>query len=99
MNRTVLTGELSARCPGMDFSYLGRQKGMFSYSGLTDEQFRRLIELGMRKINVATDIFMAQAGACGGTDVFRNIRASTDAVRAVVERYIRLFGGEGKAQA
>ena len=38
MNRTVLTGELSARCPGKDFSYLGRQKGMFSYSGLTDEQ-------------------------------------------------------------
>ena len=66
-------------------------------SGLTDEQFRRLISLGMRKINIATDIFMAQAGACSGTDVFRNIRNSTDAVKTVVERYIRLFGGEGKA--
>ena len=66
-------------------------------SGLTDEQFRRLISLGMRKINVATDIFMAQAGACEGTDIFRNIRVSSDAVCTVVERYIRLFGTEGKA--
>ena len=66
-------------------------------SGLTDEQFRRLIELGMKKINVATDIFMAQAGACEGTDIFRNIRVSSEAVGRVVGRYIRLFGTEGKA--
>ena len=66
-------------------------------SGLTDEQFRHLISLGIRKINIATDIFMAQAGACRGEDIFKNIRSSTEAVRAVVERYIRLFGGEGKA--
>lgn len=44
MNRTVLTGELSARCPGMDFSYLGRQKGMFSFSGLSDAQVAWLRE-------------------------------------------------------
>ena len=66
-------------------------------SGLTDEQFRKLIELGMRKINVATDIFIAQASACEGRDVYRNIRASTEAVAQVVGRYIRLFGSEGKA--
>ena len=66
-------------------------------SGLTDEQFRRLIELGMRKVNIATDIFMAQAGACEGTDIFKNIRSSTEAVSGVVGRYIRLFGSEGKA--
>lgn len=44
LNRTVLTGELSARCPGMDFSYLGRQKGMFSFSGLSDAQVAWLRE-------------------------------------------------------
>jgi len=66
-------------------------------SGLTDEQFRRVISLGMRKINIATDIFMAQAGACDGTDIFANIRSSVGAVHAVVERYARLFGSEGKA--
>lgn len=66
-------------------------------SGLTDEQFRKLIGLGMRKINIATDIFRAQAGACQGSDVFRNIRASADAVSRVTARYIKLFGSEGKA--
>ncbi|MCR4906343.1 MAG: ketose-bisphosphate aldolase [Clostridiales bacterium] len=66
-------------------------------SGLSDEQFRKLIALGMRKVNIATDIFMAQAGACEGTDIFKNIRRSSDAVCAVVTRYIRLFGGEGRA--
>ncbi|MBR6029588.1 MAG: ketose-bisphosphate aldolase [Clostridia bacterium] len=68
-------------------------------SGLTDEQFRRVIQLGMRKINIATDIFRAQAGACAGSDIFRNIEASSEAVCAVVSRYIKLFGSEGKADA
>ena len=66
-------------------------------TGLTDEQFTRLVALGMRKINIATDIFRAQALACGGEDVFRSIRASALAVQAVAERYIRVFGGEGKS--
>ena len=66
-------------------------------TGLTDDQFRRVIGLGMRKINIATDIFMAQAGACQGSDIFRNITASVDAVARVVTRYIKLFGSEGKA--
>ena len=66
-------------------------------TGLDDEQFRRLISLGIRKINIATDIFMAQAGACRGQDIFRNIAASVDAVSDTVRRYIKLFGSEGKA--
>lgn len=66
-------------------------------TGLTDEQFHRLIALGMRKINIATDIFIAQAGACQGTDIFRNISSSVDAVAATARRYIKLFGSEGKA--
>jgi fructose-bisphosphate aldolase class II len=70
---------------------------MHGGTGLTDEQFRRVIRLGMRKINIATDIFMAQAGACRGTDIFQNIAASVEAVRKTVARYIKLFGSEGKA--
>ena len=66
-------------------------------TGLTDEQFLRVIQLGMRKINIATDIFMTQAEACRGSDVFRNIGASVDAVAKTAERYIKLFGSEGKA--
>ena len=70
---------------------------MHGGTGLTDEQFQTVISLGMRKINIATDIFMAQAGACQGSDVFRNISASVDTVSNVVKRYIKLFGSEGKA--
>ena len=66
-------------------------------TGLTDEQFKKLISLGMRKINIATDIFMSQAGACQGKDIFKNIASSVDAVSATVQRYIKLFGSEGKA--
>ena len=66
-------------------------------TGLSDEQFQTVISLGMRKINVATDIFMAQAAACQGSDIYRNIVSSVDAVSQVVKRHIRLFGSEGKA--
>ena len=66
-------------------------------SGLSDEQFRRCASLGMRKINIATDIFRAAAGACQGSDLFRNIEASVEAVSQVVSRYIRLFGSAEKA--
>ena len=70
---------------------------MHGGTGLTDEQFRTVISLGMRKINIATDIFMSQAGACRSTDIFRNIASSVDAVSSTVKRYIKLFGSEGKA--
>jgi hypothetical protein len=40
---------------------------------------------------------MAQAGACNGRDVFKNISASVQAVAATATRYIKLFGSEGKA--
>ena len=67
-------------------------------SGLTDAQFQRLVRLGMRKINIATDIFHAQAAACTSPDVFKNIARSSEAVCETVKRYIRLFGTEGKAE-
>ena len=70
---------------------------MHGGTGLSDEQFRQVIALGMRKINIATDIFMSQAGACQSTDIYKNIAASTDKVSETVTRYIKLFGSEGKA--
>ncbi len=70
---------------------------MHGGTGLTDEQFQKVISLGMRKINIATDLFMSQAGACQGKDIFKNIASSVDAVSATVQRYIKLFGSEGKA--
>ncbi len=66
-------------------------------TGLTDEQFRRLISLGMRKINIATDVFRAAALAERSCDIFSNITAAKEAVKAVTKRYIALFGSAGKA--
>jgi aromatic-amino-acid transaminase len=36
--RSALVGELQSRLPGRDFSYMLRQRGMFSYSGLDKDQ-------------------------------------------------------------
>ncbi|MGN1368912.1 MAG: ketose-bisphosphate aldolase [Aristaeellaceae bacterium] len=67
-------------------------------TGLTDEQFRKLIHLGMRKINIATDIFRAAALAEHGEDIFANITSSVAAVKAVTKKHIALFGSAGKAE-
>jgi aromatic-amino-acid transaminase len=40
--RKRLVDTVQARVPGADFSFVLRQRGMFSYSGLTREQVRRL---------------------------------------------------------
>ena len=95
---------LYAAAPKLRYEVLEQLKGklhaalvLHGGTGLTDEQFRRVISLGMRKINIATDIFMAQAEACRGGDVFRNIGASVEAVARTAAGYIKLFGSEGKA--
>lgn len=95
---------LYAATPRLHYEVLEQLHGKLKASpvlhggtGLTDEQFQKLIVLGIRKINIATDIFMAQAGACQGRNIYKNIGASVDAVAATVKRYIKLFGSEGKA--
>ena len=95
---------LYAAAPQLRYDVLRQLSGRLRASlvlhggtGLTDEQFQTVISLGMRKINIATDIFMAQAGACQSGDIFRNISSSVDAVSNVVKRYIKLFGSEGRA--
>lgn len=42
--RKRLVEKIHARAPGADFSFVLKQRGMFSYSGLTKEQVRRLRE-------------------------------------------------------
>lgn len=73
-------------------------------TGLGDAQFRRLIEHGVAKINYYTALSEAaaaairsralQAGAGGYTGLVRDVQA---AIRAEVERCIRLWGGAGRA--
>lgn len=68
-------------------------------TGLSDEDFTRLISLGITKINIATEGFdrALQARQGPSQDLFMNLKAERDAVKAVSSRYIRLFGSEGKA--
>lgn len=42
--RNQLVEKIHARVPGTDFSFVARQRGMFSYSGLSKEAVRRLRE-------------------------------------------------------
>jgi aromatic-amino-acid transaminase len=42
--RALLVEKIHARVPGADFSFILRQKGMFSYSGLTRDQVVRMRE-------------------------------------------------------
>lgn len=67
-------------------------------TGLTDEQFRKVITLGMRKINIATDIFIACCSAHTKKDLFTDIASAREQVKATVQRYITLFGSAGKAE-
>jgi aromatic-amino-acid transaminase len=41
-NRRALVEALTKRIPGRDFGFVLKQRGMFSYSGLTAEQVARL---------------------------------------------------------
>jgi aspartate/tyrosine/aromatic aminotransferase len=57
--RSDFVAEMSQRLPGRDFEYINRQRGMFSYSGLSREQVDRLRDehsiyaLGSGRINIA----------------------------------------------
>jgi aromatic-amino-acid transaminase len=42
--RRALVEKVQARVPGFDFSFVMRQRGLFSYSGLSKEQVRKLRE-------------------------------------------------------
>lgn len=43
-NREIIAEGLSSRLPGLDFTFLARQRGMFSFCGIAEEQVRWLKE-------------------------------------------------------
>ena len=62
-------------------------------TGISDEDFRHCIRLGVGKINIATATFMAAAQAAHeGKDYFDISRRITEAARQVADRCIRVFG-------
>ena len=64
-------------------------------TGSSEANFRRCIESGVRKINIATAIFQATARAVHAVtadDWFAMSRAVTDAVTDVVKEHIGIFG-------
>lgn len=75
--RSTFVDAMQARVPGKDFQYINRQRGMFSYSGLTPDQVARLKDeysiymLGSGRINIA--------GINGG-----NLDRLCDAIASVV---------------
>lgn len=74
-------------------------------SGVPDEQIRRAVALGVRKINIDTDLRQAftggvrQALQSGGSeyDPRKILGPAKEAMRNVVREKIRLFGCSGKA--
>ena len=68
---------LSKKAPGHDFSFVARQRGMFSYSGLTVEQVTRLrTEFGIYALDTGR--------ICVASLNQRNIEAVTDAIVEVI---------------
>ncbi len=98
--------------PRLDFERLAAINGQLGIplvihggTGLSDAQFRRLIENGVAKINYYTALADAAGAAIRArmqnadnrsyTDLTRDVQ---DAIRAEVERCIELWGGAGRAQ-
>ena len=68
---------LSKKAPGHDFSFVARQRGMFSYSGLTVEQVTHLrTEFGIYALDTGR--------ICVASLNQRNIEAVTDAIVQVI---------------
>ena len=71
-------------------------------SGLSDDDFRRIVACGISKINIFTDNNLAAARAAheaytGSTGLFELAPVMAEAVRAKTAYLIRVFGSDGKA--
>ncbi|MDT3735718.1 MAG: amino acid aminotransferase [Denitratisoma sp.] len=76
--RTGLVGKLAARGVAQDFSFVARQRGMFSYTGLTAEQVERLkTEFGIYAVSTGR-ICLAALNT-------RNLDYVADAIAAVIK--------------
>ena len=66
-------------------------------TGISDADFHRAIQLGVRKINIATALFQAAAeGAQGGGTIFEISQRMIDTTYAAAVRHMRVFGLAGK---
>ncbi|MBK5530514.1 aspartate/tyrosine/aromatic aminotransferase [Pseudomonas sp. TH06] len=75
--REQMVNLLAEKAPGRDFSFVGRQRGMFSYSGLTTEQVHRLRnEFGIYALDTGR--------ICVAALNQSNIKAVTDAIVQVI---------------
>jgi len=75
--REQMVALLAKKAPGRDFSFVGRQRGMFSYSGLTTEQVHRLRnEFGIYALDTGR--------ICVAALNQSNIKAVTDAIVQVI---------------
>jgi fructose-bisphosphate aldolase class II len=93
--------------PHLDFGRLAALRDAVSVplvlhgaSGISDDDLRRCVELGVRKINVNTEIRQAffeslgaSIGGVAGYDVTRLLGAAVAAMQAVVEEKIGVFSG------
>ena len=75
--RKLLVEKIHARVPGADFSFVVRQRGMFSYSGLTREQVVRMRE--------EFSVYAVESGRiCVAALNSKNIDHSADAIAKVI---------------
>jgi aromatic-amino-acid transaminase len=75
--RKLLVEKIHARVPGADFSFVTRQRGMFSYSGLTREQVVRMRE--------EFAVYAIESGRiCVAAINTKNIDYSADAIAKVI---------------
>ena len=93
--------------PHLDFGRLAELRDAVSVplvlhgaSGIADDDIRRCIELGVRKINVNTEIRQAffesigaSVGSVKGYDVTKLLGGAVDAMAAVVDEKIGVFSG------
>lgn len=97
--------------PKLEFEILSRIAGkvcvplvLHGGSGISDDDFKKCIRLGIRKINVATATFEAVRSKIAGVissdepyDYFTLSDAAADAAYENVKRHIGIFGSGGKA--
>jgi aromatic-amino-acid transaminase len=75
--RKLLVEKIHARVPGTDFSFIMRQRGMFSYSGLTKEQVVRMRE--------EFAVYAIESGRiCVAALNTKNVDYSADAIAKVI---------------
>ena len=98
---------LYSKTPKIDFQRLGVPLVLHGASDVPDEFVRRTIELGVTKVNVATELKIAFAGAVKawfaenpqGNDPRYYMRVGMDAMKEVVRNKINVCGSANRISA